>query len=295
MFHARAAALVAAIALPGAAPAADPLAFKDADRVVLLGGAVIEREQQSGQWELALALKNRGTSVVFRNLGWSGDTVHGDARGRFDYADSKKRFDALVNPVRELRPTVVVVCYGQNESFDGPAGVSKFAAGLDKLLGALAAMKARVVLVTPPPFELAAGLRDPAARNADLALYRDATLATAAKHKLESVDLFGRLQARPKGRDPLTDNGVHLTPAGYRETAAVLVPGVVIGPDSELARLKIVEKNRLFFFRWRPQNETYLTGFRKHEQGNNAAEVADFDPLVAAADKAIHELLKAAK
>ena len=43
-------------------------------------------------------------------------------------------------------------------------------------------------------------------------------------------------------------------------------------------------KNQLFFHRWRPQNETYLFGFRKHEQGKNAAEVAAFDPLVAAAE-----------
>ncbi len=291
MFHLRAAALVAALALPAATRAGDPFALADGDRVVLLGGAVVEREQQSGHWELALALKNRGKSVVFRNLGWSGDTVHGDARGRFDHADTKKRFDALVNPVRELKPTVVVVCYGQNESFDGPAGVDKFSAGLDKLLAALADTKARVVLVTPPPFEPAAGLPDAAARNADLAVYRDAMLAAGAKRKLDAVDLFERLQARPKGRDPITDNGVHLTPDGYRATADVLVPGVVAGPDTDLARRKIVEKNRLFFFRWRPQNETYLTGFRKHEQGKNAAEVADFDPLVAAADKAIREML----
>ena len=45
-------------------------------------------------------------------------------------------------------------------------------------------------------------------------------------------------------------------------------------------RQAIIEKNRLYFHRWRPQNETYLFGFRKHEQGQTAAEVPKFDPLI---------------
>jgi hypothetical protein len=36
----------------------------------------------------------------------------------------------------------------------------------------------------------------------------------------------------------------------------------------------------MFFHRHRPQNETYLFLFRKHEQGNNAVEIPQFDPIV---------------
>ncbi len=56
------------------------------------------------------------------------------------------------------------------------------------------------------------------------------------------------------------------------------------GPDIdqvEQLRRTINRKNNLFFDRWRPQNITYLFGFRKHEQGNNAIEIPQFDPLVA--------------
>jgi hypothetical protein len=62
------------------------------------------------------------------------------------------------------------------------------------------------------------------------------------------------------------------------------------GPDFEQVerlRAAIVEKNQLYFHRWRPQNETYLFGFRKHEQGNNAREIPLFDPLVEAKEKEI--------
>ena len=43
---------------------------------------------------------------------------------------------------------------------------------------------------------------------------------------------------------------------------------------------QIKAKNKLFFYRWRPQNNTYLFLFRKHEQGQNAREIPMFDPLI---------------
>jgi lysophospholipase L1-like esterase len=58
----------------------------------------------------------------------------------------------------------------------------------------------------------------------------------------------------------------------------------------EKLRDAIIEKNRLYFYRWRPQNVTYLFLFRKHEQGNNAAEIPEFDPLIEAREKEIVQL-----
>jgi lysophospholipase L1-like esterase len=71
--------------------------------------------------------------------------------------------------------------------------------------------------------------------------------------------------------------------------------GVVVGdcPERrqvEALRKAIVAKNRLLYYRLRPENETYLYGFRKHEQGQNAAEVPKFDPLVAEKDAEIARL-----
>ena len=58
----------------------------------------------------------------------------------------------------------------------------------------------------------------------------------------------------------------------------------------EKLRQTILKKNELFFYRYRPQNETYLYLFRKHEQGNNAAEIPLFDPLIEAQEKKIDKL-----
>lgn len=59
--------------------------------------------------------------------------------------------------------------------------------------------------------------------------------------------------------------------------------------DYEKLRSLTAKKNELYFHRWRPQNITYLFGFRKHEQGNNASEIAKFDPLVDELEKQIHQ------
>ena len=61
-------------------------------------------------------------------------------------------------------------------------------------------------------------------------------------------------------------------------------------PQYEALRQLLIRKNELYFHRWRPQNITYLFGFRKHEQGNNAADIAKFDPLILEPEKQIHEL-----
>jgi hypothetical protein len=78
--------------------------------------------------------------------------------------------------------------------------------------------------------------------------------------------------------------------------AAKVVEGFGLGKpafanaETEALRKEIIKKDALFFDRWRPENETYLFGFRKHEQGKNGAEIEQFDPLVEAQDKKITEL-----
>ncbi len=64
------------------------------------------------------------------------------------------------------------------------------------------------------------------------------------------------------------------------------------GGHEQVAQLRslIGEKNEYYFHRYRPQNETYLFLFRKHEQGNNAVEIPQFDPLIAEHEKRIASL-----
>ncbi len=292
-------ALLAVAVAVGAPPAAPkPFELKNGDRVVWLGNTLVEREQRYGYWETALIAANADKTITVRNLGWSGDTVFGDARAGFD--TPAKGFERMVSLTLELKPTVIFVSFGTNEAFEGKDGLPKFEKGLEKLLDALKPANARVVLFSPREFLTSASLPDPKAANEKLAMYRDAIKAVAEKRGLRFADLFNA-NAKATTSGPLTDNGVHLTEVGYRETAAFFLSALGIdsptasGEKLEPLRAAIVAKNEQFFNKWRPQNETYLFGFRKHEQGKNAKEIAEFDPFITKAEDEIARIRKELK
>lgn len=369
-------AMFTLLALAIAGPARGQLGPDRQDRecTVLLGGALIEREQRYGYWEAVLTGNQPEKTNRFRNLGWSGDTVWGEARAGFD--SPREGFKRLVDQTLKLKPRAILIAYGQNEAFAGKAGLPRFKEGFSTLLEALGPIQADITLFAPFRQEnLGRPLPDPEAYNRDVQLYSETIRDLARGRGLSRVDLMqGLPQGKPNER--LTENGLHFTEYGYwytsllwrrslaaeqrrpiltlpavgqkeratlpvlpvprppRESGAArelyiecvpvvtshgLPPGEYVlhvdgkpvltadaaawakgvpllhGPDFEqveMLRLAIVEKNRQFFHRWRPQNETYLFGFRKHEQGINAKEVAEFDALVAKAEREIALLRK---
>ena len=284
-----------------------PIELNSGDRVVLLGDAIIEREGERGAIETALVATHPGANLTFRNLGWSGDTVWAESRGVFDAPSAG--YARLLDLVRGLEPTVVIVAYGRNESFSGAAGLAPFREQLGRLCRDLRgppqepgakAIPTRLVLVTPPPFEATPPLSTAAAaaRNAALSDYAAAIREVAIEQGAGVVDLFGAVEASLPGGARLTENGVHLSDAGYDAAAAVYaaacgnpLSGDFAGRTAAI-RAAVNAKNRLFFHRWRPANETYLFLFRRHEQGNNAVEIPQFDPLVEAAEATVRKLAK---
>ncbi|HJT77633.1 MAG TPA: hypothetical protein VJ739_10575, partial [Gemmataceae bacterium] len=87
------------------ARAADGFELRSGDRVVFLGSAVVEREQLAGYWETALTSAFPDRDVTFRNLGWSGDTVWGEARASFD--TQREGYQRLLDRTRACKPTVI--------------------------------------------------------------------------------------------------------------------------------------------------------------------------------------------
>ncbi len=379
-----------------------PFELKDGDRVVFLGGTFIEREQSYGYLETLLTSRFPDRNITFRNLGWSGDNVWGEARARFGKVP--EGFAHLKEHVEALKPTVIFVNYGLNESFAGKAGLPEFEMGLNTLLDVLDKTRARIVLITPRQLEnLGPPLPDPAKANERLADYVAVLRRIGSSRGYRIVDLFEDWKPGPPPivtssgiritteRDRImTDNGLHLTENGYSTAARIVMGSMGLGheprlsdtnfvllPDgtqimeksaslkgsdvafdsvkaarrglsfratlsrlpewnpslsvsihrmspgnyelkidgkavkstsatgemvrfslenrpehdqAEALRAAIIAKNELYFYRWRPQNETYLFGFRKHEQGNNAVEIPKFDPLVAAKEAEIAKL-----
>jgi lysophospholipase L1-like esterase len=281
--------------------------FKDGDRVVLVGSTLIEREQRYGYWEAALTSRHPDKRITFRNVGWSGDTVWGEARVGFDLDNPRKGFERLRDAVLEQKPTVIIVGYGTNESFAGEAGLPRFREGLNALLDSFAPSKPRVALLAPLRLEQhGAMMPDPTAANRNIEKYAAAIRDIARQRKCVFADLSPSVTERPVA---LTDNGIHLTAFGYQYTAERLLqtlwPETLQPPlphkpyrlsdKAEKLRQAILEKNQLFFHRFRPQNETYLFGFRKYEQGKNAVEVPQFEALIEAKEQEIAKLRVAFK
>jgi len=296
------------------------------DHVVFLGNTIVERSRHFGQIEAALQLiaGPKVTGLTFRNIGWSGDSVFGDARSYFGKPEEGR--ERLSTVLEMIKPQVVLVCYGSAAAMSVDQGwtnetafekgsasgleksLSTFLDGYDKMLTRVTNSSGKglreIVLISPPPLEtLGAPLPDQTKNNENIARFRDGIRELAKEKNLRFIDLFAAMggdefsgQLTDK---PLTNNGVHFGDAGYRVIARELVKGLgysdpdQVGKDDEnAARLRslIVAKNTLFFNRWRPTNETYLFLFRKHEQGNNAKEIPMFDPFIEAKEKEIAEL-----
>jgi len=272
---------------------AEPFAFQDGDTVIFLGNTFIERAQQNGYIERELTMAAGDKKVRFRNLGWSGDTVHCDARSYF--GPPQEGFDRLTKMIEELKPNVIFICYGGVEAFEGKDGMESFTSGYNKLLTMIyeKAAPRETVLISPPPAENLGGLLpNQTGYNEKIALYRDAIKGIAAPKNAKVLDLFAALGSGQAKDRKWTDNGIHYTPEGYAAIAPIFVKQLGLTPydaslvknpeNYEKLRQTIIEKDRLYFYRWRPANETYLNLFRKHEQGQNARELPLYEPLVEA-------------
>jgi lysophospholipase L1-like esterase len=299
-------ALVCAPVIADPPPAPE---LKDGDVVALIGGGFIEREAQYGYIETALTARYADRDIKFRNLGWSGDTVWCESRAYFGTPEDG--FKHLLEHVDLVKPTVIIVNYGANEAFAGEAGLQKFIDGYNRLLVELEKRTKRIILVPPtfaenvPPLNLNIVLK----HNEEIERYAGAVQHLAGARGYDYLDL------RLLGEwSQITDDGIRFNESGYRAvgdwiscqfgggTKRFLGEWIEgnepVQPDTlEKLRVAVVEKNDLFFHRHRPQNETYLRGFRKHEQGNNAVEIFEFEKLVAEKEAEIArlrgELLKA--
>ncbi len=209
-------------------------------------------------------------------------------------------------PPAEVRPGASPVRAGER----APAAAGEAPAGLPTG-GAPALLPIRFVLVSPIRHEDLRvgkpGLPDPAPHNAMLEQYSKA-IEELAKEKgarfVSGVTTQIILIKTPNNQLlAQTENGIHPNAFGYGMLTTRLGEELgwpsdsrsvdEIARQSEPLRAAVLKKNEFFFHRFRPENATYLFGFRKHEQGQNAKEIPMFDPLIAQAEAEIDRLKKA--
>ena len=93
------------------------------------------------------------------------------------------------------------------------------------------------------------------------------------------------------GNYTLRLNGRNLgTYPSHEWAAGIELPWTPDIDQTNLLAKTIQTKNEFYFHKWRPQNETYLRGFRSHEQGQNAAELEEFDPYIELEEAKIADL-----
>ncbi|MEM9587267.1 MAG: PVC-type heme-binding CxxCH protein [Planctomycetota bacterium] len=275
--------------------------LRDGDRVVLLGDGLIEQEQYHGWLELALTTAFADRDVTFRNLGWSADTPAGDSRFGLSLVQAGKEPEGegwrqLGLQLEQAKPTVVILGYGMASSLElGPDGMDAFGKQYKRLIQKLRSITPDVRLVFLSPLQR---LDDPAQaptnqdHGATLRQYSRLIKEIALGEDGLFVDLRDTASQASQRKD-----AIHLNDAGYQELAATVLgqlhlnaPEIRDNAGADQLREAILRKNQLFFHRSRPANMAYVFGFRKHEQGQNAVEIPQFDPLIAAEEKVIASL-----
>ncbi|MFV1995564.1 MAG: SGNH/GDSL hydrolase family protein [Verrucomicrobiales bacterium] len=307
------------------ASADSPLGTAGGEHLIILGGTFAERLQYYGYFESLLFSHESTRDLVVRNMGWSGDEVSLMPRpynfivsagtgvpddpnpgyaSAFD-ADASHRI--LSAHLEAQKADTILLCFGANEAFKGGAGIAQFTSDYQGLIDHLLHQKfngktpPRLILVSPIAQEkLGALWSDPEERNKNLGLYAGKIAEIAKKNDLGFVDLFAptsSAMSRSQGK-PLTIDGFALNARGQRIVAEILAAGLGItepwSRELEPLRKLVVEKNRQFFFRWRPINGEYVYGRRREPFGviSFPPEMAQLDQIAADLELKIHSEAK---
>src|SRR6478736_5890420 len=93
---------------------AAPFELKDGDRVLLLGDALLERENTYGLLETRMHEQFPNVKFTVRNLSWSGETPKGWSRASFDKPGVG--WQRLKEQIAEVKPTVAILGFGMAAS-----------------------------------------------------------------------------------------------------------------------------------------------------------------------------------
>lgn len=276
------------------------------DRLVIVGNTFAERMALFGHFETLLHDAYPDHELIVRNLGWSGDTPSLQPR--------PLDFGTMEEYLVQEQADVIIACFGMNESFSGEAGRPAFEESLRDFIASMRDLKPgggepEILLVSPIAHEALGGnFPGGTEHNADLVAYTESMRMVAQEQGVRFVDLHEpsmKLWGVPIG-PRFTINGIHLTELGNQLISEQLFfstfdPGDLEPPsiDSEInweqlepLREAVVEKNRQFFYRYRPINSYYVMGGRKNPFGvvNFPAEMSKLDAMVAHRDHRVHEI-----
>lgn len=240
----------------------DTVALLTTGKVVFLGDSITYSGQYVEYLETAVRFRYPTQTVRWINLGLPSETLSGlsepgHAGGQFPRPDLHERLDRVLT---QLKPDLIVACYGMNDGIYYPFGEERFAKyreGIERLRDKAKASGAKVLHVTPPTFDsvpiakntLPAGLpeyRAPYVGYNDVLDRYSAWLVSKRADGWQVVDIHSPMNehllvqrvSNPAYR--LAGDGVHIDATGHWLIARELIAAcglLAVGPNDTLKDL----------------------------------------------------------
>ena len=149
-------ALVLAVTACTLASAEDAFPLK-AKRILFLGDSITAAGEYVYMIDMQLRLQSTGTLPVIINAGLPSENVTGlsEPDHPFPRPNVHERLDRALSM---FKPDVVVACYGMNDGIYYPFSEERFLkyqSGINLLIEKVHAANAKLILLTPPPFDAA--------------------------------------------------------------------------------------------------------------------------------------------
>jgi len=241
-----------------------------AKRILFLGDSITNSGYYVAEIETQLRIQNVEPLPEFINIGLSSETCTGlsEPDHPFPRPDVHERLDRAL---QKVKPDVVVACYGMNDGIYHPFSHSRFEAyqaGIKKIVDKVHGIGAKIVLVTPPPFDPVPLQSQPdkllpagADKYAWFAIYENydreviqryaAWIMTLADSADMVIDVHGPLTeflAEQRQQDPtyhVASDGVHMNEAGHQAMAQAILKAWGIESWKEpVAELRKLVKQR---------------------------------------------------
>jgi len=266
------------------------------DRIAIVGNSLAERMQHDGWLETYLQSTHPEHNLVIRNLGYSGDQVHYRPRAHEGFGDSDTH-------LTKMGANVIFAFFGYNESYNDKP--EEFKEQLRAFVNHTRQQKydsvnvPRIVLFSPIAHENleTKNLADGSENNRRLAAYTNAMAEVAKEMDVAFVDLFNTTREMYEAsKRQLTINGIHLNEEGNRQVALYITESALghdvtfEQPQLDSLRSAVVEKNTLWFHKYRSISGNDVWGTRSSQDGNYATlqrELVMLEVMTANRDKKI--------
>lgn len=249
-----------------------PPALQGVRRILFLGDSITFGGGHIDLFEATLLTRYPDHRIEVLNLGLGSETASGQSEPDHPFPRPCVH-ERLDKALAETKPDLVFACYGMNDGIYYPLNDVRMKAyqdGMSKLVEKAKATGARVIVLTPPPFDAtrvknaapagkdAYGYKQPFAEyDSVLAAFSDWLLTQRNERGWTVIDVHGPLAkylADQRKADPkyfMAGDGVHPNAAGYELIARQLVEGVGMRDtdfkaiDAELLKL-VQQRQRLF-------------------------------------------------